>query len=175
VSRQWRNEPYQKITFRGRALINHASICIDVHGASNTHRRHIVFFPCHNGLNQQWYIDQQGIKFPRYPLTDGVKFQIKSIMKTNRALFYHEHIGGHQYRLRIRNNFPEDIKQWWIFDWRTRSIRSAANRRNAISIQRGGNNWMHNGYIACTRKFDGKSLQKIRWFNGSRRNIRDIG
>jgi hypothetical protein len=96
-------------------------------------------------------------------------------MNGGRALFVSEHIGSNQYRLRIRNNEPEDIKQWFVFDWRTKSIRSQADRRNVISIQIGGNNWYHNGYAAVVRRYDQQNLQKIRWFNGEKQNIRDMG
>jgi len=175
VIRPWKNDPYQKITFRGRALINHASICLSVRSKRNTHRQLVTFEPCVRQAHQQWYPDTQGVKFPRYPLKDGVKFQIKSMMKTNRALFVKEHIGSHQYRLRIRDNAPENIKQWFTFDWRTRSIRSAANRKQVISIQYNGKNWNYFHYAAVVRNYKADNLQKIRWFNGSRRNIRDLG
>jgi hypothetical protein len=97
------------------------------------------------------------------------------MMKSKRALKYHEHIGGHQYRLRIQDSKPYDVRQWWVYDFRTHTIRAASNRKMAISIQNGGNNWMHNGYVAVTKKYKGEDLQKIRWFSGSRRNIRDLG
>jgi hypothetical protein len=173
--RPWRNEPYQKILFRGQRIVNHANLCLMPRGGRNTNKNYITFWMCKNSNNQYWFTDTRGVYFPRYPLRDGVRFQIKSQMKGNRAVFYSEHIGAHNYRLRIRNNYPEDIKQWWVFDWRTRSIRAQGNRGMAISIQWNHNNWYRNGYAAVVARYTGKYIQRIRWFNGSNRNIRDVG
>jgi hypothetical protein len=96
-------------------------------------------------------------------------------MKDNRAILFAEHIGSHQYRLRIRNNNPYNLKQWWIFDYRTKSIRAASNRNYVISIQLGGNNWGANGYAAVTRPYKSQITQKLRWFNGTKKTIRDVG
>lgn len=177
VIRQWVGEAYQRSAYYGGSTKNIRNVpgqCLDVHGGSNSNNRHVIWWTCHNGANQGWSIDRSGVHFPRYPLRNGLKFQIKSRMSTNRALFVSEHIGSYQYRLRIQNNNPYDIKQWFLFDWRTRSIRSAANTRRAISIQIGGKNWNYFHYAAVVRKFTGSYLQKMRWFEGSRRNIRDV-
>jgi len=74
----------------------------------------------------------------------------------------------------MRNNHPEDIKQWFVFDWRTRSIRSAAQRNMAISVQ-DSNNWYYFNYAAVVKPFRNHATSKIRWFNGDSRNIRDLG
>jgi len=107
--------------------------CLDVHGARNTNNRHVIFHKCHNGANQGWKIDQESWRYTRNPLSDGVKFQIKTQMKSHRALFWKEHIGGYQYRLRIRNNNPENNRQWFIFNRRTHTIRALAKRNYALS------------------------------------------
>jgi hypothetical protein len=178
VIRQWKGESYQKISYHKgtkRNLRNTSGFCMDVVGHKDVHRQHLHFWPCHNGDNQGWSINTQGIHFPRYPLRDGQRFQIKSQMKTNRALFWKEHIGGQQYRLRIRTNDPENNRQWFIFDWRTRSIRAMADRKKAISIQTNGKNWFYNAYAAVIRQHKNEQIQKIRWFSGDKRNIRDQG
>jgi hypothetical protein len=111
VSRQFKNEVYQRMRWIDKPRRTIQMIrgkCLDVHGGSNTHRRHVIFYNCHNGANQGWKVDQVGWVYPRNPLGDGVKFQIKSQMKTNRALFWREHIGANQFRLRIRDNNPEN-------------------------------------------------------------------
>jgi hypothetical protein len=76
-------------------------------------------------------------------------------MAENRAVRWHEHIGAHQYRLRIQNNNPYDNQQWFVFDQRTQSIRTWSNRKQVMSIQIGGTNWAHNGYAAVVRPFKG--------------------
>jgi len=135
-ARPYRNEPTQKIRwFRGtyktiRLVTNN---CLDVHGNSNSNGRHVIFYRCHNGVNQRWYYDLRGVDYPRYPLKSGVKFQIKSRMPRRRALFWHEHIGGNMYRLRIQDNNPMNNKQWWTFDYRTKTIRPWARRNYAMS------------------------------------------
>jgi hypothetical protein len=177
VIRQYIKESYQRLSFfpgSRRNLRNPSGKCLDVYGGSDTNNRHVIFYFCHNGANQGWNLDKKGVYFPRYPLKDGRKFQIKTIMKSKRALFFAEHIGSHQYRLRIQNNNPYDVKQWFIFDWRTRTIRPSSNRNFAVSVQIGGNNPKYNGYAAVVRKWKSSMLQKTRWFNGSRRNIRDV-
>jgi hypothetical protein len=68
--------------------------CLDVHGGSNTNNRHVHWYKCHKKLNQAWYTDRKGFNYPTYPLKNGVKFQIRSRMEGNKALFWNEHIGG---------------------------------------------------------------------------------
>jgi hypothetical protein len=88
-------------------------------------------------MNQAWKVDQVGVKYAKQPLNDGVEFQIRSNMDSGRALIWREHIGGNQYRLRIRDNSPWDSKQWFIFDKRSRTIRPKDKRNYAISVQAG--------------------------------------
>lgn len=107
-----------------RNIQNNGRKCLDVHGRSNTDNRHVIFYNCHNGSNQGWKLDQRGEISPRQPLGDRVKFQIRSRMSSGRTVTVTEHIGGHQYRLRIKTYFPADIKQWFFFDRRSRTIRS---------------------------------------------------
>jgi hypothetical protein len=156
VVRKWIGEAMQRSAFYGGSRRNVRNVpgqCLDVHGASNTNRRHVIWWDCHNAANQGWSIDRIGIVYKNYPLSNGVRFQIKSKMAGNKAVKMHEHIGGYQYRLRIQNNNPYDNKQWWVYDWRTKSIRAAGNQKLAISIQNGGNNWAHNGYAAVAKQF----------------------
>jgi hypothetical protein len=181
--RHWRNEPYQRITFwngKSKNIRNRGEKCMEVRkvGRKNRdyHGNYIVFNVCQDGDHQGWSLDREGVKFPRYPLRDGIRFQIKSAMKGGRALFYHEHIGGHQWRLRIRNNAPWNLKQWFVFDWRTRTIRAQGNRRLAISIQYGQRDWNRNGYNAVVRYYrNNDQYQRLRWFGSTRRTIRDQG
>jgi hypothetical protein len=174
--RPWKKEQYQRISWFGgsrRNIRNNGKKCLDVHGGSNTHNRHVIFYNCHNGLNQAWYIDQKGIEYPRQLRKDGVRFQIKSRMSGNRALFFHEHIGGNQFRLRIRNNMPGNGKQWFIFDSRTRTIRAAERRKFVIANQKGYAYRI--GVAATIRPWIGEIYQKIAFYGGSVRNIRNNG
>lgn len=178
VIRQYARESSQMFAFYGGSYRNIRNVpgnCLSVHGNSDSNHRHVVTWTCHNGANQGWTIDRQGIQYPRYPLADGVRFQIRSRQSANRAVFVAEHIGSHQYRLRIQNFNPYDNKQWFIFNWRTRTIRYAANARRVVSIQLNGRNWHYNSYAAVVRQYKGEMLQKMRWYTGSRRTIRDVG
>jgi hypothetical protein len=161
----WYKQPKQNIQ-------NYAQKCLDVHGGSNTHNRHVIFYNCHNGLNQAWYIDRVGVSYPPYPLKSGLKFQIKSRMKNNRALFWNEHIGGDQWRLRIRNNNPENMKQWFTFDARTKTIRAWLKRNYALSNQRGQGFKIN--VASVVRKYTGHNTEKVKWFSGKVRNIRNV-
>jgi len=176
VSRQFVGEVYQRMRWIDKSRKTIQMIrgkCLDVHGGSNTNNRHTIFYNCHNGLNQGWMIDQKGFSYPRQALPDGRKFQIKSRMKTNRALFWKEHIGGNQFRLRIRDNNPENNRQWFVFNRRTRTIRAFARRSHAISNQRGSK--FIRGRIAVVRDFRKEIDQNISFYGGSRRNLRNNG
>jgi hypothetical protein len=87
-------------------------------------------------------------------------------MTGGKALFWSEAMGRNQYRLRIRETNPGDNKQWFVFDQRTKSIRTMANRKLAISIDIGGTNWFYNGYNGLVRPYNSENLQQIRWFSG---------
>lgn len=87
---------------------NNVNQCLDVAGAQNVDNAHCVVFQCHANLNQAWIIDDKAISYPPYPLSDGVKFQIRSRMAENRVIYMAEHIGGNQHRLRIRTSLPDD-------------------------------------------------------------------
>jgi len=90
-------------------------------------------------------------------------------MPSNRALYWAEHIGGHQYRLRIRDNNPENNKQWWTFDDRTKTIRAWARRSYALSNQRG---YQYRINVAANiRQYRNEYYQKIKWIGGRYRNI----
>jgi hypothetical protein len=159
------NNYYQRMRIYGgsrRNIRNVLNKCLDVHGRSNTHHRHVIWWQCHNGSNQGWYIDRVGYRYPRYPLADGVKFQIKSRMPSNRALFWHEHIGSSQFRLRIRDNNPENNRQWWTFDDRTKTIRAWARRNYVIANQQGYQ--FRIGVAATARPWRSENYQRIRWY-----------
>jgi hypothetical protein len=106
-------------------------------------------------------------------LKDGRRFQIKTRMRGHRALFWHEHIGGGQYRLRIHNNNSRNNRQWWIFDSRTKTIRAWADRQKVVCNQLG--HAFHIGRIAVARQWKGENYQRIQWHGGSRKNIRNNG
>ena len=178
VIRPWRGEHYQKISYYPgslRNLRNGAGYCLDVYYGRNRNDEKTIFWPCHNGANQAWFLDRRPLHYPRYPLRDGIRFQIKSRMSTNRALFWHEHLGSSQYRLRIQNNNPGNNRQWWIFNWRTRTIRSYANRNQVINIRKTVRNFYRNGYDACVAPYRSTdNYNRMRIYGGARRNIRNV-
>lgn len=167
VVRTFRNEVFQKIrVFSGsRRNIRDLGIrCLDVHGGSNTHNRHLHWYKCHNGLNQAWTFDTKGIKYPAYPLKDGVKFQIKTKMSSKRPI---SNISG---TVRLVDNDPFDNRQYWIFDSRTHTIRSYKTRSFALSVRKGHN--FNKGAHAVSRRFVKESNQYMQWHEGARRNIK---
>jgi hypothetical protein len=147
-------------------------MCLDVNGAKNHQNNHVIWYHCHNGKNQGWKIDRKGVTYPRQPLKDGVKFQLKSKMAGNKAVFWHEHIGGGQYRLRIRNNNPSDNRQWFVFDHRTRSIRAWSDKSKAMSNQSGYG--LRKGVAAVVRPFKDMINQKIAFYGGAKQNVRAL-
>jgi hypothetical protein len=142
-----------------RNIRNNGGKCLDVHGGSNTHNRHVIFWHCHDGLNQAWMIDQTQNSYTKAPLADGVKFQLRSKMANGKAVSWHEHIGGNQYRLRLQNHASFSDNQWFVFDQRTQSIRAFSKRIYAISNQDG---YQHRPrYAAVIRPWKDEPYQKI--------------
>lgn len=177
VVRKWIGEAEQRIAYYGGSVRNLRNVpgqCLDVHGGHNHHHRWAIFWPCHDGANQGWLIDREGVNFPRYPLRDGEKFQIKTQMKSKRAVKWDDAYGSAQFRLRIYDTNPYDERQWFTFDWRTKTIRTAANAKFVVSIQRGANNWAHKGYAAVVRQYKGEAQQKMRWYESKTKTIRDV-
>jgi len=106
-----------------------------------------------------------------FPLTDDVKFQIRTKMSSHRALTVREHIGGYQYILRMKWSNPMDSNQYFSFDKRTHTIRQAGNRNMAIG-SRIGYNWnVGAGYHLVVRAYDGR-YQQVQWKDGKSSNIR---
>jgi hypothetical protein len=94
-------------------------------------------------------------------------------MNHKRALFWHEHIGGNQFRLRIRDMDPHCQRQWWFFDSRTRTIRAASRGNFVLSNQRGYG--FRIGVAAVVRQWRGENYQRIKFFTTRYRNIQNNG
>jgi hypothetical protein len=94
-------------------------------------------------------------------------------MAGNRALVWKENIGGNQFRLRIQDNNPDDSKQWFIFDKRTRTIRADAKRSFALANQKGRN--FNVGSAAVVRTYENNSYIRASYHHGFKRNIRNNG
>ena len=73
---------------------NNGGKCLDVHGGKNDDHRHVIFWNCHKGVNQAWWVDPKEKTWPKQPLKDGTKFLLRSRMKGGRALYKGEDIGG---------------------------------------------------------------------------------
>jgi len=175
VIRPYKGQNDQKIVWYKGSRKNvrfYNKVCMDVHGAVNKHNRWVVYWSCHNGLNQAWYVDQTKYSYPRQPIADGTRFQIKSNMAGFRALFWNEHIGGGQYRLRIRNDSCKNNRQWFTFDKRSRTIRAYASRSMAISNQAGRG--FRIGVAAVVRSYKNEVYQRVSFYGGSRRNLRNV-
>lgn len=138
---------------------------MDVHGNADQNKRHVHWYGCHNGLNQAWSYDLKGFNYPAYPLADGVKFQIRSKMEGNKALFWSEHIGGEKYRLRIQAHDPENEKQWWFFDSRTHTVRPLLKKDFVLANDKG--HGFSIGVAATIRQYNGDITEKTKWFNGA--------
>jgi hypothetical protein len=91
-------------------------------------------------------------------------------MSGNRSLYWRNHIGGNQYRTYIQDNNPEDKRQWWTFDSRTKSIRAWIKRGHALSGRNGSK--LTRGVMVVIRPFRGQVTQKIIWLNRNRQNVR---
>lgn len=71
------NDATQRVSYFGgnrRNIKNGGGHCLDVHGNSNAHNRHVHWYSCHNGLNQGWTLDTKDVHFPKYPLKNGTPF-----------------------------------------------------------------------------------------------------
>lgn len=75
--RDWINESFQKIEwFTGprRNIRNLGGKCLDVAGGKNADQQHVIWWNCHNGLNQAWKLERRGFTYSRNPLNDGIRF-----------------------------------------------------------------------------------------------------
>lgn len=113
------------------------------------------------------------MNYPRNPYKDGIRFQIRTLMRSKRVIYWADHIGGGQHLLRIRKSNFRNNRQWFVFDWRTHTIRAWADRRKVISNQLGQK--FLTGRRAVVRVFKGENYQRIQYHGGSRRNIRNNG
>ena len=167
VVRPYRAHIYVKIGYykgNRRNIRNAIGLCLDVWGGRNVNNQHLTWWTCHNGLNQAFALDKRGISYQRNPIKDGVRFQIKTRMATNRAIFWREDIGGQQFRLRIRDNNPKDMKQFWVFDSRTKTIRAFLKRTHVIANQVAKGFAI--GKAAVVLKYTGKNVEKISFHTG---------
>lgn len=167
---------YQATYYHGKRanIRNPSGYCLGMWGGRTSVGAYASWSRCTSASHMAWRLDRRGIRYPRYPMRSGRKFQIKSTLRSRRPLIYYNR-SGHQWYLRIVNNNPYNIKQWWVFDWRTKTIRAAGNRSLVISIQMNGKNWRYYNYYGMVRKYRRESIQKMRWFNGRYNNIRDLG
>lgn len=134
VVRQWTNTVYHRSFYNKNKMVQDwGNFVLTPHSWANNNGHPLTWWWAKNHAGQKWRIDRQGLNLPKYPIGNGILFQIKSRMAGNRALFWHEHIGGGQYRLRIRNNASYNDRQWFVFDSRTQTIRASADRRLALS------------------------------------------
>jgi len=69
------------------------------------------------------------------PVKNGVKFLIKNKMKAQRQMFWNDHIGNNQFRLRIQDNNANNQRAWFVFDSRTKTIRPALKLDYVIANQ----------------------------------------
>lgn len=174
TARPFTNDLYSRSEwFNGsrRNIRNFGGKCLTVNGAHNKHRRHVTFWNCGNGLHQAWIIDQNAYNWPKPKYPNGVRFQIKSRMATFRALYWNEHTGGNQFKLRIRNNKPKDARQWFVWDYRSRSVRAWNKRSHAIGNTLG---FYGIGRAAVIRPWRKGSDMWTFFHGGSRRNIRNV-
>jgi hypothetical protein len=181
VLRKYTGETFQKLDFYNcekRTIRNKGGKCLDIAGGANRNGQPVVFWNCHNGKNQAWalahlnFIKTREIR-AKFPVKDGVKFMIRSQMAQGRNLFWAESIGSGQHILRIQNFNFWNKKAFWTFDTRTRTIRAASNRRLVISNQEGTGYAI--GRNAVARNWKGEASQKVKFFGGNRRNIRNDG
>lgn len=91
-------------------------------------------------------------------------------MPEGRALYFAEHIGSYQYRMRVHDHRPADDSQWWTFDKRTHSIRAWTKRNYAISHKIGHQFRIDQEIVL--REWRGESYQRMDWWDGSSNNLR---
>jgi len=137
-----KNTPLQKFAVgKSNARHNFQSIsnrrmCMDIWWGKNRDGNPVGMYNCHNGWNQKWAIVPKMV-FKSTGLKAGKPFQIKSI--GGKVMYYNEHIGNAEYRMRIRD--PRyDYREFWIYDAKTGHIRWLKDRRYVLSTYRGSGN-----------------------------------
>jgi len=130
----------------------------------------MVWYRKNNHASQRWNIETKRWYWSDYPKKDDEKFQFKTQMASKRALFWYDHIGSNQYRLRIRDNASYDLRQWWVFDSRTHTIRAFSDRNMVISNQE-GLGWRIGG-AAVVRPWKNEYYQQMLYINNQITDLR---
>lgn len=172
--RLFQEEVHQRIVWnngKSKNIQNNGKQCVDVAGNRNVDDQHLIWWTCHHGVNQQWYVDQVDFVYPKNPIADKKKFQIKTRQSGSRPIAYYEDIGQQQYQLRLQNNNPLDNKQWWFFDSRTNTIRSWDKHDFILAIEWGVGYKV--GGRAVLRPDRKTHFGKTAFYMGAVRNIRN--
>lgn len=178
VVRPWNNEYYQQMQWVDNKIVTLRGMCLEIWGGADTHHNYLTFWKCHGGPSNKWNIDLKAKKFPKYPLQDGVKFQIKSSTHKEFAIYPHDHLGNNQYWLRERYSEPFDDKQWWTFDSRSNTIRYWSNRNQVIGTyyhHRGFLGGYYNGQYVYLKNFEGNHFDNIKFTLRKGGNMRNHG
>jgi len=182
VVRPWKGETQQRLHFYSgckRNIRNDGGFCLDVQGGRNANNQPVQFHACNNGDNQGWGISQlkivktkdvHGRNDGKYPLKDGVKFIIRSELAGHWMLV----AGDRADQIKVQTeHFDPSIKTGrWFFDSRTRTIRNAFYNGYTLSNARGSGYQLN--IDAVLRRFHDEDQQKLRFFGGKRRNIRNF-
>jgi len=106
VLREYKNDRHtQKLGwFSGsiKNIRNRARQCLDVANRNPNHAAYVVWWECHNGHNQAWFIDTAGLKIEKYPFPDGQQFRIFTKMESKRVVYHNEALNKEEFLLRLR-------------------------------------------------------------------------
>jgi hypothetical protein len=105
------------------------------------------------------------------PVKNGVKFILKSAMKSRRQIFWNEHLGNNEYKLRIQNANPNNQRAWFVVDSRTRTIRPSEKPDYVISNRIGQG--FGRGKQAVVRPWRGEDAQMLSFYSGMHMTIRN--
>jgi len=145
--------------------------------SNNKHQHnHVIWHKCLNQDGQGWYYDTTGTQYPKFPIKEGVKFQIKSKYEGHRALSYFEALDHQEHYVRVQDNNPYDKKQWWVYDGRTHTIRCHKQRTWALRIRMHAfpdPNDFRNGQYAVVSPYRGQVREEMLWHEGQRQNLRN--
>lgn len=163
----------------GKNIRNLQRNCLWVYGNSPSQHQYVTWQTCNAQDGQGWYYDEKDIEHTKFPVRDGVKFQIRSKQEGHRTVqinYNNQKVSSHEYYVIISDHDPYFHNQWWVYDSRTHTIRSHKDRNLVLRIRIDYNlndvNNYNNGQYAVAGPYRSQLREQLQWFEGARMNLR---
>lgn len=179
VVRPWRGEAEQMLSFFSgmhMTIRNEKGFCLTVEEGKDVANQPLIFDKCEDKAKDGWAVSALKIvdvTTHKNPIHDGEKFLLRTKSKGGKLVYWSDKIAGDQFALRVRSLTKNLQKAQWVFDSRTKTIRSALKKNWVISNQKGME--LSTGQAAVVRPYLAQDNQQVQYMGGKSRNIRLMG